>query len=67
MVSAHVHATASTLAPLRYLAAPLSMIVGILFFDEVLTASFLLGPLIVVLTTHYIVVRENVRKAARPE
>jgi len=67
MAAAYVHAAASTLASVRYLSVPLSMVVGIVLFDEVLTASFLLGTIIVVLANHYIVLREKVRETAHEE
>lgn len=64
MATAFALAPASTLAPIRYLTVPMSMAIGILLFDEIITPGFLLGSAVIVLATHYILVRE--KRSERP-
>ena len=65
MATAYAQAPASTLAPVRYLSVPLSIVIGFLLFDEEITAGFLLGTLVIVLAAHYIVMRERMVELGR--
>ena len=62
MATAHALAPASTLAPMRYFAVPISIAIGIVLFQEEITWNFLLGTLVIILSTHYIVIRQRLRE-----
>lgn len=59
LAQSHMYAQASILAPLHFLAIPLAMAVGMLFFDEVITVKFLLGTGIIIASAYYIFLREQ--------
>jgi len=56
----HRLAKASVLAPLRFLAIPAGIAAGITFFDERLTSGILLGSVIVIASSAFILWRERV-------
>ncbi len=55
----HYLASASSLAIVQFLAIPLSVLIGIIIFDEKITFSFLMGASILVLANYYIYLREK--------
>lgn len=55
----HRLAPASLLAPFRYLTVPIGIIVGIIFFGEALTGTIVLGSLIIVVASVFILLRET--------
>lgn len=55
----HRLAPASLLAPFRYLTVPFGIIVGIVFFGEALTSAIILGSLIIVGASVFILIRET--------
>ena len=55
----HRLAPASLLAPFRYLTVPVGIVAGIIFFDEALTATIILGSLIIVGSSVFILARES--------
>ena len=59
LAQSHVHAEASTLAPLHYLSIPFGVGVGILLFGEIITMKFLIGTAIIIASTYYIFLREQ--------
>ena len=59
-VSAYRYAEAARLAPLDFLRLVLMALAGLLFFDEQLQPTLLVGMVIVVLTTLY-TIRANAR------
>ena len=59
LAQSHVHAEASTLAPLHYLSVPFGVGVGILLFGEVITMKFLIGTAIIIASAYYIFLREK--------
>jgi len=61
MAWSHQLAPASALAPVHYSAVPLSILIGILFFDEQLGVSFVLGTSIIIGSAWYIFNREKQR------
>lgn len=63
MAKSHQLASATALAPVHYSAVPLSVFIGILFFDEVITVTFVAGTSIIIGSTWYIFQREQIRKA----
>ena len=60
LAASHRFAQASTLAPLRYLSIPLGMAAGMAFFDEMITRQFILGSVIVIAASVFIIYREKV-------
>jgi drug/metabolite transporter (DMT)-like permease len=62
MAKSHQLAPVTTLAPVHYSAIPMSMFVGVLYFEEVIDTRFLLGTSIIVCATAYIFFRENIVK-----
>ena len=60
LAQSHMYAEASVLAPLHYLSIPFAGCVGILFFGEVITVKFLIGTFIIIASTYYIFLREQV-------
>ena len=65
MAWSHELAPASALAPVHYSSVPLSFFIGIIFFDEQITLSFVLGTGIIIGSAWYIFQRERARKVAR--
>ncbi len=65
LAQSHRYAEASALAPLHYIAIPIGVLVGVVFFEEVITGKFIVGTLIIVGVNYYIFLRE--RAAARNE
>ena len=65
MAWSHELAPASALAPVHYSSVPLSFFIGIAFFDEKITMSFILGTGIIIGSAWYIFQRERARKIAR--
>ncbi|MDE0114069.1 MAG: DMT family transporter [Albidovulum sp.] len=59
----HKLAPASLLAPFQYFAVPISIFIGIAFFDESITLKFVVGTSIIVASTYYILVRERRAKS----
>jgi len=60
LAQSHMYAEASVLAPLHYLSIPFAVCVGILFFGEVITVKFLIGTSVIIASTYYIFLREQV-------
>ena len=60
LAQSHMYAEASVLAPLHYLSIPFAVCVGILFFGEIITIKFLIGTSIIIASTYYIFLREQV-------
>ena len=63
MAKSHQLASATVLAPVHYSAVPASVLIGIVFFDEVITLTFLAGTGVIIGSTWYIFQREQARKA----
>lgn len=63
MAKSHQLASATALAPVHYSAVPVSVFIGILFFDEVITLTFIAGTAVIIGSTWYIFQREQIRKA----
>ena len=61
LAQSHVYAEASVLAPLHYLSIPFGVCVGILLFGEIITLKFLIGTAIIIASTYYIFLREQVQ------
>ena len=59
----HRLAPASLLAPLRYLSVPFGIVAGIMIFDEKLTSEIAIGSIIIVLSSVFILRREQNRLA----
>ncbi len=59
----HRLAPASILAPLRYLSVPFGIVAGIMIFDEKLTSEIAIGSIIIVLSSVFILRREQNRLA----
>ena len=59
MARSHQLAEASTLAPLRYASAPLSIFVGIAAFNDHISLNFILGTLVIIGASWYILRREQ--------
>ena len=59
----HKLAPASLLAPFQYFAIPISVFIGIAFFDEEITVKFVIGTSIIVASTYYILIRERRTKS----
>ncbi len=55
----HYLASATSLAVVQYTAIPVSIIIGIIFFKEQITISFIVGTLILIIANHYIYLREK--------
>ena len=60
LAQSHMYAEASVLAPLHYLSIPFAVCVGILFFGGIITVKFLIGTSIIIASTYYIFLREQV-------
>lgn len=61
LAQSHMYAEASVLAPLHYLSIPFAVCVGILLFGEIITVKFLIGTSIIIASTYYIFLREQVQ------
>jgi len=64
MAKSHQLASATVLAPVHYTAVPMSIFIGVIFFNEVITLPFLAGTSVIIGSTWYIFQREKIRKAA---
>ena len=56
-------APVSLLAPLRYISVPIGIVVGVYFFDEIISTTFYLGTLIIVCSSIVIMKREFIKKS----
>ena len=63
MAKSHQLASATVLAPVHYSAVPASVVIGILFFNEMITLTFIAGTAVIIGSTSYIFQREQIRKA----
>ena len=63
MAKSHQLASATVLAPVHYSAVPISIFIGVIFFNEVITLPFLTGTSVIIGSTWYILQREKIRKA----
>ena len=63
MAKSHQLASATVLAPVHYTAVPISIFIGVIFFNEVITLPFLTGTSVIIGSTWYILQREKIRKA----
>jgi len=63
MAKSHQLASATALAPVHYSAVPVSVLIGILFFNEVITLTFIAGTSVIIGSAWYIFQREQIRKA----
>ena len=61
LAQSHMYAQASMLAPLHFLAIPLGIGIGIMFFNESITLKFLMGTAIIIASTYYIVIHEQAK------
>ena len=59
----HYLASATSLAVVQYTAIPVSIIIGIIFFKEQITISFIIGTLILISANHYIYLREKIHSS----
>jgi len=59
MARSHQLAEASTLAPFHYASVPLSIIVGVAVFDDHISLNFILGTLVIICASWYILRREE--------
>ena len=64
MAFSHRVAPATALAPFRYLAIPMGIVAGILFFGEVLTFEIVIGSAIIIASSIFILRRERQLRAA---
>jgi drug/metabolite transporter (DMT)-like permease len=62
MAKSHQLAPVTILAPVHYAAIPISMIVGVLYFGDIIDLRFLIGTAVIVSSTLYIFVREQTVK-----
>ena len=62
MAKSHQLASATVLAPVHYSAVPASVVIG-LFFNEMITLTFIAGTAVIIGSTSYIFQREQIRKA----
>ena len=60
MAKSHQLASVTVLAPFHYAAVPISIFIGILFFNEIITLPFLIGTSVIVCSTWYIFQREKI-------
>ena len=63
MAKSHQLASATALAPVHYSAVPTSILIGIFFFNETITLTFITGTTVIIGSTWYIFQREQIRKA----
>ena len=66
LAQSHRYAEASALAPLHYIAIPIGILVGVVFFGEVITAKFIFGSLRILGVNYYIFLRERALKQIDP-
>lgn len=59
LAESHRYADASALAPFHYLAIPIGVAFGVILFNEVITAKFLVGAVIIIASNYYILFREK--------
>ena len=64
MARSHQLAQASTLAPFHYASVPLSVVVGIALFNDQIGLNFILGSLVIICASLYILHREQQLKQA---
>ena len=62
MAKSHQLASVTVLAPLHYAAVPMSIFIGILFFNEVITLPFVIGTGVIICSTWYIFQREKLQQ-----
>ena len=62
MAKSHQLASATILAPFHYAAVPISIFIGILFFNEIITLPFLIGTSVIICSTWYIFQREKLQQ-----
>ena len=65
MALSHKLAPASVLAPLHYLAVPISVGIGIAIFNEAITMTYVAGTTIIVGSSYYILQREQRARRSR--
>ncbi len=65
MAWSHKLAPASALAPVHYSAVPVSVAIGMVFFDEALSLSFVTGTAIIIGSAWYIFRREQMHKHSK--
>ena len=61
MALSHTYASASSLAPVHYTTIPIGIIIGLLIFNETIDLNFLIGTLLIVGSTLFILYREAKR------
>ncbi len=59
MALSHTYASASSLAPVHYTTIPIGVLIGLLVFNEQIDFSFLIGTLLIVGSTLFILYREK--------
>ena len=59
LAESHRYADASALAPLHYLSIPVSVIIGIILFGDIITLKFIIGALVIVISSCYVLFRER--------
>ena len=59
MALSHTYASASSLAPVHYTTIPIGIIIGLLVFNETIDLNFLIGTLLIVGSTLFILYRER--------
>ena len=63
LAQSHAFAKASVLAPVHYATIPIGIIVGVMFFEEVIGVKFLMGTGIILMANYFIISRERARTA----
>ena len=59
MALSHTYASASSLAPVHYTTIPIGVIIGLLVFKETIDLNFLIGTLLIISSTLFILYRER--------
>ena len=59
----HYLASATSLAIVQYTAIPVSIVLGIIFFKEQISISFIMGTIILISANHYIYLREKIHSS----
>ena len=62
MAKSHQLASVTVLAPFHYAAVPISIFIGILFFNEIITLPFLIGTGVIICSNWYIFQREKLQQ-----
>ena len=62
MSLSHTYATASSLASVHYITIPIGVIFGVFIFDEKIDLYFMIGTLLIVGSTLFILYRENISR-----